>query len=80
MTARDDIYQALHDAIGWQRGLVDAWGRDSDEGKEALETIKRYKKILKRRYGTSKNALDKALEGAETVNVFDLINKSRAQP
>ena len=55
MTVRDDIWMALHDAIGWQEGLVDAYSGmlDAPERQEALDQIKRYKAILKRRYGST---------------------------
>jgi hypothetical protein len=64
MSTRDDIRQALYDAIGWQEGLADAWSEGSPERQEALDRIKRYKRILDRRYGTSMTALDVKLKDA----------------
>ena len=72
MAVRDDIRQALHDAIGWQEGLVDAWGADSECGKECLETIRRYKKILKRRYGHDRSPLDELAVEAKVVTLSEL--------
>jgi hypothetical protein len=65
MSARDDIRQALYDAIGWQEGLADAWSEGSAERREALDRIRRYKRILVRRYGTSMTALDVKLKDAK---------------
>lgn len=64
MGTRDDIRQALYDAIGWQEGLADAWSEGSPERKEAIDRIKRYRRILERRYGTSMTSLDKKLKEA----------------
>lgn len=71
MTVHDDIRQALHDAIGWQAGLVDAYRHmpDAPEYRDALDTIKRYRAILRRRYGTGRaphlDAMVKALMRVE---------------
>jgi hypothetical protein len=49
----EDIRRALLDAIGWQESLIDAYRNDPDgpEAREAREQLRRYKAILKRRYG-----------------------------
>lgn len=67
MSVSDDIRQALYDAIGWQHGLAEAWAHipDSEERKEALEQIKRYRRILERRYGDGRMPDEKALAGAK---------------
>lgn len=72
MTVRDDIRQALYDAIGWQSGLVDAWPVGSPERQEAIDQIKAYRRILKRRYGETRRAADIALDGAELVDIMTL--------
>jgi len=72
MTTRDDIQQALHDAIGWQEGLANAWSIGSSERQEALDQIKAYRRILKRRYGEDRAALDIRLADAKLVDVFEL--------
>ncbi len=70
MTVREDIRQALYDAIGWQEGLADAWKHiDGPERQEALDQIKAYKRILQRRYGTSMTALDVKLKDAKLMPV-----------
>jgi len=72
MTVHDDIRQALYDAIGWQEGLANAWAAGSPERQEALDQIKSYRRILKRRYGEDRTSLDLKLAGAKLVNVLDL--------
>lgn len=64
MSTKDDIRQALYDAIGWQEGLADAWSAGSPERQDARDQIKRYRRILQRRYGTSMTALDVKLKDA----------------
>lgn len=78
MTVRDDIFTALHDAIGWQAGLADAWARGTPERIEALAQIRRYKKILKRRYGSSTTAIDGLIACTPTLGLDDL-RKLRAR-
>lgn len=72
MTVRDDIFMALHDAIGWQEGLADAWPKESPEHTEAMAQIELYKKILKRRYGSTMTALDSMFYKAKRVSIMDL--------
>jgi hypothetical protein len=72
VSVRDDIWMALQDAIGWQMGLVDSWGRKTPEGMEALEQAKRYRAILRRRYGTDKTEFDAQLDRAKRVSIYDL--------
>lgn len=72
MAVSDDIRQALYDAIGWQSGLAEAWSKGSAEHKEALDQVKAYRRILRRRYGTSHTTLDLKLKDATLVSVFDL--------
>lgn len=75
MSVRDDIRQALHDAIGWQEGLVDSWGLENKEGRDAAEQIKRYKKILKRRYGHDRTTLDDIVSAARPIGLDELRTK-----
>lgn len=72
MAVNDDIRQALYDAIGWQSGLAEAWSDGSPERREALEQIKTYRKILKRRYGDGRMPDEVRLAGAKLVSVFDI--------
>lgn len=72
MSDRDTIKQALYDAIGWQLGLVDAWPKDSPERAEAAEQVKRYRKILKRRYGDDRSPIDRQLAGTKLVGLDEL--------
>lgn len=72
MTVHDDIRQALYDAIGWQEGLAHAWQKGTPERQEALDQIKSYRRILKRRYGEDRTALDIQLSDAKLVSVLDL--------
>lgn len=72
MGVREDIWLALHDAIGWQMGLVNAHGRKTVEGMEAMDQAKRYRAILRRRYGTDKTKLDAMMEHSKLVSAFDL--------
>lgn len=71
MSDRDTIAQALLDAIGWQEGLVDTWPAGSAERAEAHQQVKKYKSLLRRRYGTTKTKLDKMLESAKLVSAYD---------
>jgi hypothetical protein len=42
MTIRQDVFRALHDAIGWQSGLADAYHHAcSPERRECLEQVAR---------------------------------------
>lgn len=52
-TDREIVRQALYDAIGWQKGLADAYAhiKDSPERAEAFAQIRRYRAVLRRRYG-----------------------------
>lgn len=72
MTVRDDIRQALYDAIGWQQGLVHAWPAGSPERQEAIDQIKAYRRILKRRYSETRHPSEAAFDGAKPVSIFDL--------
>lgn len=72
MSVKDDIRMALHDAIGWQGGLVDAWARGTPERKDALKQIHRYKAILRRRYGSDTTALDDMINRAKLVDALTL--------
>lgn len=79
MTVRDDIFMALHDAIGWQEGLANSWPAESHERAEALAQMRAYKKILKRRYGTTYTALDQKLAEARLVDAMTFRARSLAR-
>lgn len=73
MAVHDDIFQALHDAIGWQIELADAHRHCDDEMTEQAEAqIKRYRAILKRRYGTAKHWGADMLEDARPIGIEEL--------
>jgi hypothetical protein len=72
MSDRKYIAQALLDAIGWQAGLADAWPKGSDERQEAIDQIKAYRRILKRRYGNDHTQLDAMLKKAKLVPALAL--------
>lgn len=77
MTVRDDICRALHDAIEWRVGLADAQPPGSPEQRRSLDLAKRYRKILRRRYGSDKTAFDQRFEGAQLVSVYDASPEQR---
>jgi hypothetical protein len=72
MTVRDDIRDALHDAIGWQSGLAYSWAPGSPERAEALAAVQRYKAILRRRYGSDITALDEAISKGRPMGLDEL--------
>lgn len=80
-TDREIIRLALYDAIDWQRGIVEAYAHipDSPDRANAVATIKRYKTILRKRYGTDRNAAQDAIEKLPTVSVIELMKQTRGQ-
>jgi hypothetical protein len=74
MSDRETIYRALHEAALWNDGLADAYsGMKTDPAyKDAVDTAKRYRALLRKRYGTDKTALDAMVEKAVYVNILDL--------
>ena len=72
MAVRDDIRQALYDAIGWQSGLADAWPAGSPERQEAVDQIKKYRAVLKRRYGEARHPSQKVLDGAKAMTLDEI--------
>lgn len=79
MSTKEDIRMALHDAIGWQSGLVDAWGHGTAEREEALAMVRRYKAILRRRYGSDVTALDDMLRKAKPTTLDELRRAANVQ-
>lgn len=73
-TDRELIFAALHDAIGWQRWLADAYAHipGSPERREALDQVRRYKGVLQRRYGSAATKMDDALRGARLVPLSEI--------
>lgn len=52
MAVADDIRQALIDAISWQESLADCHAHcDDGISQEAMDQARRYRVILKRRFG-----------------------------
>jgi hypothetical protein len=64
---------ALHDAIGWQLGLADAYAHipDSPERVEALATAKRYRSLLRRRYDV-KETWEERLDQSPMISLDEL--------
>ncbi|WP_038367784.1 hypothetical protein [Bosea sp. UNC402CLCol] len=77
MGVREDIRRALYDAIDWQESLADAQRGDPEQFKECKEQARRYRAILKRRYGTSKSIAEQALEGTSAVPITELMRRNR---
>jgi hypothetical protein len=77
MSDRDAIRTALYNAIEWQRGLVDSYSHmpDDPERANALALIKKYKAVLRKRYGTDRHAGQDALDKMETIDLRELIKK-----
>lgn len=71
MSDRELIRSALHDAIDWQLSLYDAHGKDDEWGKVALEKAKKYRSLLKRRYGISSQPQE-ALDNLKMVSLDEL--------
>ena len=63
MTDRDAVRRALYDAIDWQESFADA-NRGNPEEAKAMALVKRYRALLKRRYGDARAPSERALEGA----------------
>lgn len=74
MSDRRAVFFALHDAINWQRGLADAYRHieDSPERAEALATIRQYKAVLRKRYGSDRHAGEDRLDGAKLVTLAEI--------
>jgi len=77
VTDRELIYLALSDAIDWQLSLADACrGCQDGQYEEAMATAKKYRAIMKRRYGTRKTYMElnseASLAGAKVVSVQDI--------
>lgn len=79
MSDRDVLRQALNDAIGWQSGLISAWAAGSPERAEAVSQVKKYRALLKRRYGTSRTPMERAFANATTVTL-DELRRNRPSP
>ena len=72
MTVADDIRQALLDGIAWQESLADAQRCDAAAHRECMDQAKRYRKILKRRYGDGLSMFEKLTASAEVVTLAEL--------
>jgi hypothetical protein len=72
-TVKDNIRQALLDAINWQAGIVDAYKHmPSDPAwMDAVSQIARYKAILRRRYGKDETDFDSMMRRAKLINILD---------
>lgn len=68
------IRRALEDAVSWQESLADAYSGtpDDPDRRDALELAKQYRAMLQRRYGSSRTAVERALDGARYVTLDEL--------
>lgn len=71
-STRDLIRDALCDAIGWQEGLADAYRHipNSPEHAEALAQARRYRTLLKRRYGNARTPIEQATDNLPSINMW----------
>lgn len=79
MSDRDLVRRALQDAIDWQLSLADACGSEDEWGKLAIQMAKKYKALLKKRYGVTKSPMEQALDGAEVVTLEQLRQRHEAK-
>lgn len=79
MTDREAVRLALYDAIEWQRGLVHAYAHvpESPERADALQMIRKYRAVLRNRYGTDKHAGQEKLKRLPSVDIFSLLKGAR---
>lgn len=78
MTDREAVRRALQDAIAWQESFADANERGTPERADALALARRYRALLKRRYGDSRTAAERALEGATYITLAELQARGKA--
>lgn len=71
MDARDLIRRALIDAIQWQESYAESWD-DGKERADALALAKKYRQMLKRRYGDSRTPMEQVLGGAKSMSLDDI--------
>lgn len=71
MSDRDTIKQALHDAIAWQDSLEDAQ-KNSEWAGTAKAQAKKYRALLKKRYGNTRTPMDIQIDGATLVGLDEL--------
>jgi hypothetical protein len=69
---RETIRQALLDAIGWQESLAACYARDQPEWRECKAQARKYRKIMKRRYGTDLTPLETAMKDARPIGLDEL--------
>lgn len=78
---RNLIYLALHEAIEWQRGLADAYSHieDAPERTEALERVRQYRSILRKRYGRDTRPGQEMLNKAPLVSLAEIETKHKSR-
>jgi hypothetical protein len=76
LTAADrvTIRSALHRAIDWEDGLIDAYAHIPDDPAiaDAKAAKRNYQRLLKKMFGTSASAADVAVQGATYVSLDEL--------
>jgi hypothetical protein len=72
MTDRDTVRRALYDAIDWQQSYADSWRGPGPEHDAALDLVKRYRVLLKKRYGVTETPAERRLDHIPGVNIQDL--------
>ncbi|MDR3502896.1 MAG: hypothetical protein P4L79_09960 [Legionella sp.] len=72
ITQKELIRRALWDAVYWQEGLADSYGRNTPESKKALEQARAYRKLIKKKYGENMTALELMCSQATAVSIFDI--------
>lgn len=80
MTDREAIKRALYDGIEWQNGIVAAYSHidGSLEGLEAEKLSKKYRSILRKRYGiveTPSEIIEKTWTSVSIYPHNDLVKK-----
>lgn len=80
-TDRALIRQALCNAIDYQLGLADAYRHipGSPERREALDLVKKYRAVLKRRYGSPLTAMENHLQGLPSVSLYEIARRDEAK-
>lgn len=72
MTRNETIVSALHDAIGWQISLMDAYDhmRDDPAYADAKRMVKRYRAFLKRVTGSTRTRLEKNTKDLKSETIW----------
>jgi hypothetical protein len=74
MKTKELIELALHEAVSWELALMEAYHneKNSTEYLDAKERVRKFRKILTRRYGRTETLLDEQLNKMPLVNIDDI--------